>query len=32
MDIRTNRATAEKMVAQILNVNPNVEVRTENFL
>ena len=31
MDIRTNRATAEKMVAQILNVNPNVEIRTENF-
>jgi hypothetical protein len=32
IDIRTNRATAEKMVAQILKVNPNVEVRTENFL
>ena len=32
MDIRTNRATAEKMVAQILKVNPNVEIRTENFL
>lgn len=32
MDIRTNRAKAEKMVAQILKVNPNVEVRTENFL
>ena len=32
MDIRTNRATAEKMVAQILKANPNVEIRTENFL
>ena len=32
MDIRTNRATAEKMVAQILKVNPNVEIRTENFM
>ena len=32
MDIRTNRATAEKMVAQILKVNPNVEIRTEIFL
>jgi predicted membrane protein len=32
IDIRTNRATAEKMVAQILKVNPNVEVRTEHFL
>lgn len=32
MDIRTPRATAEKMVAQILKVNPNVEIRTENFL
>lgn len=31
MDLRTNRATAEKMVAQILKVNPNVEIRTENF-
>jgi hypothetical protein len=32
MDIRTNRTTAEKMVAQILKANPNVEIRTENFL
>ena len=32
MDIRTNRATAEKMVDQILKVNPAVEIRTENFL
>lgn len=32
MDLRTNRATAEKMVAQILKVNPNVEIRTENFI
>lgn len=32
MDIRTSRATAEKIVAQILKVNPSVEVKTENFL
>ena len=32
MDLRTNRATAEKMVAQILKVNPNMEIRTENFI
>ena len=32
MEILTSKANADKMVAQILKVNPNVEVRTENFL
>lgn len=32
MDIRTSRETAERMVAQILKVNPAVEVNTANYI
>ena len=32
MDIRTSRDNAERMVAQILKVNPTVEVTTANYL
>ena len=32
LDIRTSRENAEKIVAQILKVNPNVQVVTENYL
>ncbi|MBQ3766714.1 MAG: hypothetical protein II874_08270 [Bacteroidales bacterium] len=32
MDIRTSRENAEKIVAQIRKVNPNVKVVTENYL
>ena len=32
MDIRTSRDTADKIIAQILKMNPGVEIKTENFL
>ena len=32
MDIRTPRATADKIVAHLQKLNPTLEVRTENFL
>ena len=32
MDIRTSRETAERLVAQILKVNPAVEVNTANYI
>lgn len=32
MDIRTSRETAERMIAQILKVNPAVEVNTANYI